>query len=246
MVGVLIGFAAIGYGWSRNQPGGKETEKTASHNEAGSTLSQLHQFDTLLTINNQRFQIHTKNISEDEVTLTVLCESECVMVDTISPYGFSNIEFPDFNGDGNADIMLSYSGNITSYNLYLFDEQNSTFKPVEGFSDYPEAVRLNSNPSYYYSYHRAGCADMNWVSDLFYIESYKTVHVAHLYTQGCDYEDEGEKDERHGKISVYKVNNGSKDRQKLVERLPVEAIHKYNNKWDFIEKYWNASYKKYE
>src|SRR5207253_1429170 len=110
-----------------------------------------------------------------------------VLNDTIDNY-FWDIEFPDFNGDGNLDIMLVYGGNNFSYFLYLFDSVTNNFKGVEHFGYFPHAIQLKTDPKYYYSYHRAGCADMNWVSDLFKIESFKAIQLGHIHGQGCEFE----------------------------------------------------------
>lgn len=81
--------------------------------------------------------------------------------------------------------MVSYIGNNPTYFLYLFDPSKNVFKKLEGFDNFPDAIQLKSYPLFYYSYHRAGCADLNWISDLFKIEKFKAIHIGQIYGQGC-------------------------------------------------------------
>ena len=82
---------------------------------------------------------------------------------------------------------------------------------------------------------------MNWVSDLFYIENFKTIHIAHIYGNGC------ETKEDPLKIEIYKVYNNKEENKKLFKTLPyLKNIPSFGDKWDFIEKYWNANYNKFK
>lgn len=207
------------------------------------TFAQNHSIDTTLTINNKTYQILTSDINDDSLTLTVFRDSKKISIDTIESGGLANIEFPDFNKDNNPDIMLTYMGNNSIYSLYLFDQKTERFKSIEGFSKYPEAIQLKNQPDLYYSYHRAGCADMNWVSDLFKIVDSETVQLGHIYGQGCDYE----VNENPQIIEIYKVVDNNESNGKLIEELPyLKFIPDFGGKWSFIEKYWNENYKKFE
>jgi len=207
------------------------------------SFAQNHSFDTALVINNKAYQILTFDINDDYVTMTVFRDSEKISIDTIESGGLANIEFPDFNKDNNPDIMLTYMGNNSIYFLYLFDQKTERFKSIEGFPKYPDAIQLKNQPDLYYSYHRAGCADMNWVSDLFKIVDFKTVQLGHIYGQGCDFE----VNENPQIIEIYKVIDNNESNGKLIEKLPyLKFIPDFGDKWSFIEKYWNENYKKFE
>lgn len=108
---------------------------------------------------------------------------------------------------------------------------------------YPDAVRLKADSSYYYSYHRAGCADMNWASDLFKITNFKIVQVGHMYGKGCNFEVR----QNPQVVEVYKVINNDEGKGKLVEKLPyLTNIPRFGDKWDFIKNYWNKNYQKFD
>jgi len=195
-----------------------------------------HNFDTTYTKNNQIFRISTEDFNEEFVLLLASHNSKPALTDTINSGGLANIEFPDFNKDGFPDIMLTYLGNNSINYLYLFDPTSSMFKNVEGFDKYPEATQL-TNQEFYYSYHRAGCADMNWISDLFKIENFKAIKLGQIYGQGC------ESEEASQVIEIYKMQNQNEEKRELLEKHPyVEIIPEHADKWTFIEKYWNNKY----
>jgi len=206
-------------------------------------ISQNHFFDTTLKVNKQTFHIVTKDLDSDFVLLSCAYNLMTALNDTIDGGGLSDVEFPDFNKDGYPDIMLTYMGNNSTYFLYLFDQMTNRFKSIDGFDKYPEAIQLKANSKYYYSYHRAGCADMNWVSDLFKIVNFKTIQVGHIYGQGCDFEVK----QNPQVIEIYKVTNDDEEKGKLISKLPyLKFIPDFGDKWDFIRKYWNKNYKQFE
>ena len=209
---------------------------------ATNLFGQDRNSDTTFVISMQSFCFQTKDVNADQVTLTIFRNSEIIKTDTLDAGGLSNLQFPDFDNDGNKDIILTYLGNNFTYYLYLFDKTNNEFKFVNGFDRFPEAKQLKTNPKYYYSYHRAGCADMNWVSDLFYIDNFKSIHIGRIYGQGCDFEDK----ENPQVIEIFKITDNKKENGKLIEKLPyLKNIPDFGNKWDYIEKYWNANYGKF-
>jgi hypothetical protein len=133
-------------------------------------------------------------------------------------------------------------GNNFTYYLYLFDKVNNVFKYVEGFERFPASQQLKTNPKYYFSYHRAGCADLNWVSDLFYIQNFKTIHIGHIYGKGCD----ADLKEEPQVIEVYKISDNNSDNEKLFEKLPYQRnVPEFGDKWDFIKRYWQKNYSKF-
>jgi hypothetical protein len=199
--------------------------------------------DTILVINKQPIHFKTTSVSDDLILLNATLGSKTALIDTINSQGLAYIEFPDFNNDGNNDILVDYFGNNSTYFLYLFDPITNVFRSIKDYSNYPEAIQLKSNPKYYYSYHRAGCADMNWVSDLFKIENFKIFQLGHIYGQGCDYEVKLNPQV----VEIFKVKAIDEEKGQLVEKLPyIECITEFCDKWEFIKKYWNTNYKKFE
>ncbi|MGY0041238.1 XAC2610-related protein [Pedobacter sp. NJ-S-72] len=80
---------------------------------------------------------------------------------------FSSFKFIDFNGDGYKDLLISYATNVPGIqDLILFNPKNNKFRKVTGFTGFPASQRIKGT-NYYYSYHRSGCADMYWDSDLY-------------------------------------------------------------------------------
>lgn len=214
--------------------------KTVTSNEIKN--QQRHYFDTTFVVNKKTFKFVINDINEDEATLTFIRNSKNIKTDTLQSVGLGGFEFTDFNKDGNPDILFTYIGNNSSYDIYLFDNKTDEFKNLDGFDRFPEAIQLKVNPKYYYSYHRAGCADMNWVSDLFYIDNFKTIQIGHIYGQGCDFEVK----ENPQIIEIYKVLRNDEENKKLIKNLPyIKNIPKFGDKWKFIEKYWNNNYEKF-
>jgi hypothetical protein len=112
----------------------------------------------------------------------------------------------------------------------LFDEPSNTFRLVEDFQSYPAPKKIKGS-RYYYSYHRSGCADSNWDSDLFYIENFKIIRIANIRGIGC--EGEG----KNG-IFIFKLKRGKKELVKEIVRKPGY----YDDKWAFIDEYWKGQY----
>ena len=206
-------------------------------------VGQSYSFDTTFISNKHKLHISTKDLNEKSVLLTATYALKSALHDTIEHQGLADIKFPDLNKDGYSDILLSYFGNNPTYFLYLFNPMTKQFKSIKGYMDYPDALQLKSNPKYYYSYHRAGCADANWVSDLFKIVNFRIVQVGHLYAQGCEFEVEKNPQE----IKIYRVTNNNEEKGKLIVKLPYnEGIEKWGDKWDFIKNYWNKNYQKFD
>jgi hypothetical protein len=151
---------------------------------------------------------------------------------------YPDFEFKDFDNDGNKDLLINYLSNVPAIkDLIVFDIKNKTFQPIENFSSYPDPKPL-SGTKYYYSYHRSGCADMNWDSDLFFIENYKTIKIGNMSGRECD-----DREEKDG-IYIYKVQGENK---KIIEIFPINTIEKYNNyKWGFISDYWTKKFMIFE
>lgn len=196
--------------------------------------------DTTYVMNGKKYHLSTQDLgeSQDSILYKVTCGKKMILNTKKEKYGAGGWELLDFNKDGYPDIQISYIGNNATYELFLFNPKADKYIEVEGFIFFPEAEALATNSNYYYSYHRAGCADMNWVSDLFTIESNKTIHLGEIYGQGCDY---GEGDAAKVDISIV-LNNNEEDK-KLIKTIPYDEIFTDSeDKWEFIKKYWNANY----
>ncbi len=146
-------------------------------------------------------------------------------------------EFEDFDKDGYDDIIVHYMSNTPSVqDLILFDVTSISFRRVENFSSYPEPIKI-LNTKYYYSYHRSGCADMNWDSDLFYIKDFKTVRIGNISGRQCN-----DRDVKDG-IYIHKVQG---DKETIYTSLPIEILGNYKDyKWGFIKEYWTLNYTKF-
>ncbi|HEX6333675.1 MAG TPA: hypothetical protein VFZ78_05585 [Flavisolibacter sp.] len=147
-----------------------------------------------------------------------------------------NFEFVDFNGDGLKDIRINYMTNVPAVqDMLFFDNSKRNFRRVKNFSDFPDPNPVKGT-RYYYSYHRSGCADMNWDSDLFYINNFKAIRIGNISGRQCD--------NRGGiKDGVY-IHRVRGDKENLLKKLPIDTIWQYKDfKWGFIREYWTKNYK---
>ncbi|WP_259017122.1 hypothetical protein [Emticicia fluvialis] len=146
-------------------------------------------------------------------------------------------DFLDFNGDGYKDILIDYMTNTPGIqDFLLYDITNKTYKKVIYFQRFPSAQRIG-NTKYYYSYHRSGCADYNWDSDLFYIKNYEAVRIGNISGRECN--DASIKD------GIY-INKLINEEKIEIQKLPIGIIKEYKDyKWGFIAQYWRKNYKKF-
>jgi hypothetical protein len=151
---------------------------------------------------------------------------------------YRDFVFEDFDGDGLTDIRIHYMSNVPGVqDLLLFDKEDKTFRKVDNLSSCPDPKRV-LNTRLYYSYHRSGCADANWDSDLFFIENYKTHKIANIAGRECN--NEGIKD------GIY-ISRIEADKNIPIETMPIEKIEEYQKgKWQFIENYWNTNHKRFD
>ncbi len=148
-----------------------------------------------------------------------------------SPAGF---EFSDFNEDGFPDVLLDYITNVPGIKeLLIFNPEKNNFSKIEDFENFPSAIKIKGT-HYYYSYHRSGCADSNWDSDLFEIIENKAIRHGNIRGIGCGV------DEMNG-IYINKINNKVINQIKFIKR--EEGY--WDGKWEFIEEYWNKNYEKF-
>ena len=143
--------------------------------------------------------------------------------------------FTDFNEDGFSDIVLHFMTNVPDVNeILIFNPELKSFVEIENFSSFPASKKIEET-ELYYSYHRSGCADSNWDSDLYYLEKSRAIKIGNIHVLECDNENENG-------IYFYRVNG---DKKKQLEYIPIENKN-FENKWEFIEKYWTENYHKFE
>ena len=144
-------------------------------------------------------------------------------------------EFKDFNKDGYKDIYLEKGGNTPErFDLLLYVTTTRVFRQVKDFEYFPAPENIKGT-RYFYSYHKSGCADMNWDSDLFYIKDCKAIRLANISGNEC--ENSGIKDG----LYITKVLGAKKF---LFKTLSIDTVHTYKeDKWGFIKEYWTKNYK---
>jgi hypothetical protein len=143
-------------------------------------------------------------------------------------------ELKDFNKDGYEDIFLDKGGNTPErFDLLLYVPGTKSFRQVKGFENFPSPVKIGIT-KYYYSYHKSGCADANWDSDLFYISNFTAIRIGNISGRQCA--NSGSKD------GLY-INKFRNERKILFKTFNIDTINKYkDHKWGFIEEYWNKNY----
>lgn len=221
-----------------------DTMNTVNTSNADSIVEESYfNSDTTLFAKGHLFSIATIDPDlENSDTLLVLVKRDSLNIFTtyIDKGGLCDQELIDFNNDGYFDIMFYRGQQMGDHELYLYDPLNNTFVKSIGFERIREPVQLKSNPNYWYSYCRAGCADMNWTSKLFTFKNFETVEIGYIYGQGC------ESDEEPQIITIYKVLDNDEDKLKPVKELPYSILDHNAGKWNFIEEYWNDNYKKFK
>ena len=141
--------------------------------------------DTLI-VNNLKFII--EQFKEENLNFSLIILNE--KFDTIYKHNdfIDEYKITDFNNDGYQDIELDYITNVPGIvDVLLFDLTSGKFQIIEELGNYPSSIKIK-NSEYYYSYERAGCADYNWESNLFYISDYKCFKIGNITGKGCGYE----------------------------------------------------------
>jgi hypothetical protein len=154
---------------------------------------------------------------------------------------YSNVEFIDINADGYKDIRAFVVSNTPNQcENYLFNKEKMAFQLLLNCD---LNIRLIRGTNYYYSYNRAGCADLNWESYLSRIENFKLVPVGYIYGQGCDFEVK----ENPQEILIYKITNPFAETKILVRKLPyTKYIPTFGDKWNFIASYWQKNWRTFK
>jgi hypothetical protein len=170
-----------------------------------------------------------RGLGTNENKLVVLNSGGDTILDQADMY--FDFEFADFNGDSLDDIVVHRLTNVGGIkDLLLFDKARLNFTLVDGFERFPDPQKIPGT-DYYYSYHRSGCADAFWDSDLFYLQDFKAILLANISGNEC----EGEKG-----IIVSKIVNGEK---RTFEKHTLDVLDKYSDhKWGFIADYWSRNY----
>jgi hypothetical protein len=154
---------------------------------------------------------------------------------------YSEVEFIDINADGYKDIRAFVVSNTPNQcENYLFDKKKKTFLLLQNCD---LDIRLIKGTHYYYSYNRAGCADMNWESYLSSIENFKLVPAGYIYGQGCDFDVKNNPQT----IEIYKITNPAAETKILLKKLSyIKCIPTFGDKWNFIENYWRKNWQTFK
>ena len=147
----------------------------------------------------------------------------------------NSLQFTDFNHDGLNDCCVMYSSQTEMVEgLFLFDKRQKNFIWVQHFEDFPDPIAIDGT-KYYYSYHKSGCADADWDSDLFYLDHFRAICIGNIHGLGCAPEPQG--------IFIYKVTG---KKRKLQNNLPLSTLNRYEDyKWGFIKTYWTTNFLKF-
>jgi hypothetical protein len=173
-----------------------------------------------------------RGIATDGHKLFVLNSNSDTVLSNFDLY--ADFEFDDFNDDSLSDIIIPRSGNIPGLqDLLLFDVTKMGFTLVKNFDRFPDAKRIEGT-DYYYSYHRSGCADNFWNSDLFSIDNFE----AHILGDIAGNECEGDTG-----IVVYRIANRDTT---AVDTFTLNVLESYDDrKWGFVADYWKKNYSKF-
>lgn len=208
----------------------KEDAKTKSG--TGETYPLL--IDTL-KINLEKFivvQNHPRDKKQMNLSIVNRNNDTVYIHDGSATNGF---KFEDFDNNGVLDIRLYQITNVGGVSeLIFFDTKNKIFKAIEYFDSFEEPIKIK-NTKYWFSYHSSGCSDINWGSELFKIENFKAIRLGEIEGIGCE-------NEKENGIFIYTVKGTSKKRIYSEKREPGY----YDDKWDFIGKYWNKNYPEFE
>ncbi len=220
----------------------KSADKTIEKISADPSSIQINQRQDSVDI-----QIDTLKINDQKFIQTLKGSNfNCLMSlqgDTIvrSEDYYFKAEFLDIDEDGYKDIrVFAFSNTPNQCDNYLFDKKLKTFKLIENCDLDIQKIK---GTKFFYSYNRAGSADMNWESHLSKIENNKLVDCGYMYGQGCDFEIE----KNPQIIEIYKVSNSDTDEKILIKKLPYQKhIKEFGDKWEFIENYWTRNCKTFE
>lgn len=145
---------------------------------------------------------------------------------------FVTMTVKDFNNDGYADILLNRNeirSNV--FDLLLYDPVLRTFKEVRDFDRVPGPTPIPKT-KLYFSYYAIGCADADWICELFYIDHFRTVIIGRMEGNGCE-------TNRSRSIRIFKATGTE------ITTFPMTTVKRYGNKWSFIKQYWLHMHKRF-
>lgn len=148
--------------------------------------------------------------------------------------GFFKFKFDDFNDDALNDLVVLLNTNVPGiHDLFLFDSTKMNFIEVKNFGSFPSPEPIPGT-KYYFSYHRSGCADNLWDSDLFSINNFETQLLGNISGNECE-----------GKKGIV-VSRITKNKKKVVDTFTLDTLDAYDaRKWGFIADYWTKNYSKF-
>ena len=195
----------------------------------------LKQTKDTLVLNNQRL---VRTLRDQKLQSLTTLSGDTILKDV--GY-YSEIKFIDINADGYTDIRAFVVSNTPNQcENYLFDKEKMVFRLLQNCD---LDIRLVKGTKYYYSYNRAGCADLNWESYLSEIENFKLVPVGYIYGQGCDFDVK----ENPQEILIYKITNPATETKLLIRKLPYSKyIPTFGDKWNFIANYWQKNWQTFK
>ncbi len=201
------------------------------------------EFDTTIRVKNDNFRIYLDNLSNmDSSVLKIMKNGKLTQNDTFISWAILDVELIDFNLDGFEDVLIQNWGQFPSAYTYLFNSKTGTYEYIVNFENFTDVKQIHTQ-SLYYSYSRAGCADMNWYSYLIKIENNKAIPVALIEGNGCPPRDDSEK----LNIQIFKISNGDENSKKLIKELPYDGtLRLYEDKWDYLEKYWIKNFRSFQ
>jgi hypothetical protein len=242
MISIILFIALF---FSCNYSNGKKTLNTEIGISSNTLQAKIDlTVDTVAQIDSSIIHVDTTTILGQNYTAIYRDDDYFFVINAKSDTVFRNkelcpfFEFEDFDKDGYKDIRFHYMSNTPSIqDLVLFDKRTKKFKKVIDFNNYPTPEKIIGT-KYYYSYHRSGCADMNWDSDLFFIDNFQTFRIGNIAGRECNNRDE--------KDGIY-INKVKKGKEILYKTLPIKTIEKYKDyKWGFIKEYWKENYTIFE
>jgi hypothetical protein len=150
-------------------------------------------------------------------------------------YATNGFELEDFDNDGILDIRLYQLSNIGGISeLIMFNKTSKSFQEILNFTDFADPKKID-NSVFWYSYQRAGCADVNWESKLFKIVDFRAIEVGEINGIFCEHEP-------NKGIFIYRTLGKQKTQIHSENKWP----EKFRDRWVYIEDYWTKNYKKFE